>query len=257
MFVAFGDGGGDGGEDVLPGLDGEDVGGRADRRRIDAEEAEHGRRGDIESDRAVDAVAAGGLVRRGVQADNRLLAAGLRLAGRVDGHVEGDHGGAAQRSGDPVHRGSQCAQLGRRPDGHQLVIARLADPDLHLVVRQVARICRVGGRGQADHDRYGDPQGQADRGKRRGRAGLVPGQVTQRQPHRNRSPAASRGQDPDAQRADERDAQGHGQRAEDDQRTAGLVGQGEAGQGQHDQQHGHDGGAVRWPGLKRAGPTGH
>src|SRR5580658_3650313 len=73
--------GGDGGEDVLPGLDGEDAGGRADRRRIDAEEAEHGGRGDVESDRAVDPVAPRGPVHRGVQADDRLLAAGLRLAG--------------------------------------------------------------------------------------------------------------------------------------------------------------------------------
>ena len=41
---------------------------------------------------------------------------------------------------------------------------RLADPDLHLVVGQVALVGRVGGRSQADHDRDGDPQGQADRG---------------------------------------------------------------------------------------------
>src|SRR5580658_9968357 len=95
LDVRDGGDGGDGGEDVLPGLDREDIGGRVDRRRIDAEEAEYGGGGDVESDRAVDPVPAGGPVHRRVQADNRLLTAGLRLAGRVDGHVEGDHGSTA------------------------------------------------------------------------------------------------------------------------------------------------------------------
>jgi len=248
-------------------VDGEEIGGRGDRGGADPEVAEYRWGGDIELDGAVDpSPAAGCRVLRCAQAGYRLsclaaLPAGLQLVGGVEGDVEGDHFGVMQRSGDLMHGSGQDAHLGGRTDRDDRAIRAvppvwLADPDQDLGVRQVARIGSglVGGR--ADDGRRGDPQGEADRGQGRPGAGLVPGEVAQRQPHRDRRPSAQRGERPDGQRADQQDPQRHRQRAGDDQRGAGLVGQAEADDASHDHQGGHQGRAMRGPGPRRPGRQG-
>ena len=82
------------------------------------------------------------------------------------------------------------------------------------------------------------------------------GEVAQRQPYRDRRPLCGRAQCPDGQRADEQDPQGHRQCAGDDQRGAGLVGQGQAAGAYHDQHRGQQGRAVGGPGPRRPGRQG-
>ena len=81
-------------------------------------------------------------------------------------------------------------------------------------------------------------------------------EVAQRQPYRDRRPPGGRAQCLDGQRADEQDPQGHRQGSSDDQRRAGLVGQGQAADAYHDQQPGQQGRAVGGPGPRRPGRQG-
>src|SRR5262249_44956667 len=169
----------------------------------------------------------------------------------------GDHGGVVQRSGDVVGRGGERGGRGGRADRDERIgCLGLADPGQDLGAGQVARVRGGFVGGGADDDRGGDPDSQADRGQRRPGAGLVTGQVAQRQPDGDRGAAAGRGQGPGGQRADGQEPQGHRQRAGDDQRGAGLVGQGQAAGARHDQQPGQQGRAVGGLGPRRPGRQG-
>ena len=149
------------------------------------------------------------------------LAAAAFSLGRVHGHVEGDDGGVGRgwrRAGRPR---SEVRELGGGPLGDERF--GVADAEQQLPVGQVAFAGGVLGGGCGDHGGDRDAEGEADRGQGRSGAGLVAGQVAQRQPCGDGRAASGGGEARIASGLPSGIASDDGHGAADDQCRIGLV----------------------------------
>ena len=112
-----------------------------------------------------------------------------------------------------------------------------------LAVGQVGRLGRLPslllGR-RDDDDRRCDAEGEGDRGECRPGAGLVAGEVSQRQARGDRGVPGRPGEEADRQRTQEQRAEDRRQDPGDDQRRAVSVGEREAADSRRDQHRGDD-----------------
>ena len=111
------------------------------------------------------------------------------------------------------------------------LIVGVGEPDDELVGRQVSAGERVVVgllRGGGHRDRGGDPDREAGRRQRGAGAGLVAGQIAQRQAHRDRRATGESGQRPDSERSQQQHSGRGRQDADHDQQGVHARGPGSA-----------------------------
>ena len=116
------------------------------------------------------------------------------------------------------------SEIGGEPSRGAELLSELSETTIWLF----ARLGSAGGiaaAARADGDRRRDREREADGPEGRSRAGLVAGEIAQREPQRDRRSAAERGQPANEQRADEQHPEGGGDRpADDEDRSRSLGG---------------------------------
>ena len=159
--------------------------------------------------------------------------------------MERDHGRVVEVCRELTDASGHAFELGGRLHREDL---RLPDTGVHadLPVGQVWRfgVCLALLGRRHDDDGRGDAERERDRGERRPGAGLVAGEVSQRQAHRDRRVPGRPGEEADRQRTQEQRAEDRRQDPGDDERLAGSVGEHEAADSRRDQQRGDDGRVV-------------
>ena len=177
-----------------------------------------------------------------------------RLAG-LDGLPSGITVASIETCGELADARRAPCELGGRLERErdELRVLRSARVHPDLAVGQVRRLgghplvlpLLLGRRG--DDDRRGDAEGEGDGGECRSGAGLVAGEVSQRQAWGDGDVPGDPGEDADRQRAEEQRAEDRRQDPGDDERRAVSVGQRETADADCDQQL-----RPRWPNGVRA-----